>query len=290
MFRVPLLAGTKRPFAASWSTCLGTAPALLLLGTLVTGPARAGPLFGVTARATAGTTVGNEGKSVLAGGDGHLTANTGPVAVNGNDGFGPNIATAEANARLGKVSAFASAIGADGLAEAEVGVEWFDTITVTSSSAPRGTEVTFKLTLSLFDTIAHTGTVHPGITIGIANVGVGSFILQDDFFNPLAVRTFTTTFTEPVGATFDLRGGASLQAEESNDSSMTVDARDTAQFNLDPITPGAGYTTASGVSYLTSPPAAVPEPASLTLLNIGGLSLLGFRWRWLRQRRTLSVS
>jgi hypothetical protein len=282
MFRIPLSVWTKRSFVASWSMRLSTAMAALLLGTLAADPAWAGPLFGIDARATAGasgSTV-NEGKSVFKGGDGFRTVNTGPVVVNVNDGFGPNIITAEANASLGKVSAFASAIGADALANAEVGVEWFDTITPTSKD-PKATEVTLKFTLSLFDTITHTGKVHPGITEGIAFAGLGGGLkLQDDLFNPLAVRTISTTETFPVGATFDLRFAASFTAEDFNGSSTTVDARDTAQFNLDPITPGGGYTTASGVSYLTpSAAAATPEPASLTLFALGGLCLLS-RGRW----------
>lgn len=49
-------------------------------------------------------------------------------------------------------------------------------------------------------------------------------------------------------------------------ASFSADLGHTGHFYLDPITPGATYTTASGNLYLTPPLAAVPEPATATLL------------------------
>jgi hypothetical protein len=266
----PLVAQVKRPARRRPYTTGTIAAALLLFEALAAGPACAGSLFGVSARATASTSKQGVGKSVFVGGDGFRTAKTGVVAVDFNDGFGPNIVTAEASASLGKVSAFASAIGADTLPLSEVGVEWFDTII---PKDPKAKQVTLKFTLSLFDTINKDGKVAPGITEGIAFNGINVHLLklQDDFSNPLAVRTISTTATLTVGVPFEVLGAVSLTAVQIN-GSMTVDARDTAAFHLDPVTPGAGYTTASGVSYLST--AAVPEPASLTLLGLGALGLL----------------
>ena len=65
-----------------------------------------------------------------------------------------------------------------------------------------------------------------------------------------------------------------------------VDVINTAQFFIDPVTPGASYTSLSGNDYRTptSSPPAVPEPGTLTLLGTGVAVLLD----GVRRRRSAS--
>jgi hypothetical protein len=57
-----------------------------------------------------------------------------------------------------------------------------------------------------------------------------------------------------------------------------ANAANTAGFQVEVLTEGASYTSASGHSYVT----AVPEPASAALLGLGVLTLLGLARRRVR--------
>ena len=76
------------------------------------------------------------------------------------------------------------------------------------------------------------------------------------------VWTFSNPATYDIGEVFAL--GISVFGRPS--ASFSADLSHTAHFYLDPITPGATYTTASGNLYLTPTVAAVPEPATTALL------------------------
>ena len=64
--------------------------------------------------------------------------------------------------------------------------------------------------------------------------------------------------------------------EAAPSASATFDASDTGFFTLTPITPGAGFTTASGLTYAASPD--VPEPATWMMLILG-VAMIGFAAR-----------
>jgi len=61
------------------------------------------------------------------------------------------------------------------------------------------------------------------------------------------------------------------------DISSEFDALNTAWLTLTPVTPGAGFTTASGLTYAAAPDTSVPEPSSLVLLGGGLFGLLASR-------------
>jgi hypothetical protein len=62
-----------------------------------------------------------------------------------------------------------------------------------------------------------------------------------------------------------------------NNIQTEFNAGDTAYFTLTPVTPGAGFTTASGLDYASAP--AVPEPSSAATLLTGLVALGALRRR-----------
>jgi hypothetical protein len=53
-------------------------------------------------------------------------------------------------------------------------------------------------------------------------------------------------------------------------------ASDTGYLILTPVTPGAGFTTASGLTYATSP--ETPEPATIMMVISGIVAIAGLRY------------
>jgi hypothetical protein len=262
---------------------LGTATAaLLLLGTPAAGPAWAD--FLVFAAATA--SVGDDTRGDHVGPVNQDFVAVGLVTVQTQAG---DFGSGESRAGLGSLGVSGEAISVDRMPVGGGAVaEWVDTFIATSSN-PAVTQVTFQATLALTDSIFASATV-----FGVADA---SLMLNDDPIPilhlrdsagidgvPIVTRTATVTFTEPVGVPFRLIGnltagttaGSSQLDPRIDNGAVIVNALDTATFNLDPLTPGGGYTTDSGVSYVSSPADAVPEPATFTLFGLGALVLLGY--------------
>jgi hypothetical protein len=82
------------------------------------------------------------------------------------------------------------------------------------------------------------------------------------------------TFTSPAAFILDeqLYLSSEVDANEATSASFVSDLSHTGHFYLDPITPGAIYTTASGRSYFTPTAPAVPEPGTWALLCSGLLA------------------
>jgi hypothetical protein len=238
--------------------------AALLLGTLAAGPAWADLPYFVAAEATA--MVGTlDSQTDSTGRLQIFPVTAGPVSADGNPFSPDDTAAATSTADMGELTAYASANVTDGLLVLGRGgaADWLDTF-IASSSNPDVTEVTFQATLSLFDTITASAS-----TAGEARADfilsdsahtdpVTLLSLDDASFNPpLNTRTVTATFTEPIGVSFVLHGRLVATARAGDpfglEGFVVVDAGEGATFRLDPTTPDGAYTTASGVSYLSSP-------------------------------------
>jgi hypothetical protein len=266
------------------------AAALLLLGTLAAGPARAAPTFFVSADAAVelGQFPNILDQQSVATGQVQIPPAFAAVSLTGDPSIvSPNDSgSANSRADFGRLGAFAIATEDDGLqVTCHVTAIWRDTF-IASSSDPTVTQVTFQATMSLFDSIAATNSTSG---FAIASLGlsdqahspVGLRLEDATFTPPLVTRTVTATFTEPVGVPFSLTGILEVAAGASGtnfglEGSITIDAGDTATFNLDVLTPGGDYTTDSGVSYVSYSGGAVPEPATFTLFGLGALVLLGY--------------
>ena len=264
---------------------VGTAAAvLLLLGTVAATPARADLMFFVRA-----SDIARVGSDIQANDSGQvqiIPATVGEIIISRTffSALGPDLGSASAAAALGSLTAFAEASSSgDGIAVRGGGEgEWLDTV-VATSSIPGAKLGTFRATIALSDGIRASANVEGSATkarsLFDATHGVGSgplIALNDTPDHPLTDRTATATFTEPVGVPFKLDGFLGASAAAGDVSGMAegfieVDARHTATFNLDPITPGGGYTTASG-SRTSAPPLRLfpnpsPSPCSASVLS-----------------------
>ncbi len=83
------------------------------------------------------------------------------------------------------------------------------------------------------------------------------------------------TYTGPSSFTIDeqLYLSAQVDANEGTSARFVADLSHTGHFYLDPITPGATYTTASGRTYFMPSTAAVPESSSWALYCSGLLAV-----------------
>ena len=183
----------------------------------------------------------------------------------------------EIGAVHGSAAFSASSNGPAGGANASAQGQWSDTITITSNTLASGTPVTFLATISLHRTISGT----PPASVSAFVNGPFGLTLTDTLASPNAAQSVSTIVNTTIGSvmsatsTLSLSAGAGAIAPFSLSGSVL--AENTALFSFKPITPGASYTTASGVTF-------VPEPASAWLM-LCGIVLTGLsRVRVLRSR------
>jgi hypothetical protein len=191
----------------------------------------------------------------------------------------------------GNVSAAAGSLGSVLGANSGVGdtLYWLDTIKTTGQSA------TNQYTLTLHDNVqtlsasgggdAHYSNVLEFYDLS-ANVGVPLF--QCGTANPsdtycsshaLAGTPSSVTFSAKQGEQYALLeqftlSGSAQQAGTAGSSNFKINLADTAYFNIDPQTPGASYTTGSGINYASSVFPPVPEPSSSILFGAGAFLML----------------
>jgi hypothetical protein len=149
---------------------------------------------------------------------------------------------------------------------------WHDTIFI--SGLPNGTPVDLLLT-----SVMHS--VESGSTVDlISDVSLGDQFVTLQNIDGISNGTLTQSLIvhTVAGATLALvnyvYGTVNIGAN-SNFESGTVDASDTANAYIKVLTAGAGYTSASGVSYAA--PSAVPEPANWLFTGIALMAICSAR-------------
>ena len=172
---------------------------------------------------------------------------------------------------MGQVTARASIGSYEGViqnsgASGAIIIGWEDTFAITGSSAmPAGTPVTFTGTLSVVDSNPAVSCAAGATLIEATMSGLspGDFSIEDcsgSIFGFPSPPVGTSSLNTTVGSTITLIGALDVSTGAStfdaNDANYT--GRVTAVFHLDPVTPGASYTTASGRTYFTPTPLPLP--------------------------------
>jgi hypothetical protein len=106
-------------------------------------------------------------------------------------------------------------------------------------------------------------SVHMGTLQSIDNGSTvtGTISIEGPMTVELGLYLYGTAST--YNYTFEDPGSTDIQAQ--------VDALNTGYFTLTPITPGATYTTASGLTYAASPDVPEPAPALMLLGGVAGI-------------------
>jgi len=205
----------------------------------------------------------------------------GPFAAHSGGQFYNFDAAAHVLTEIGSVHASVStqalSTGPAGGANASAQGQWNDTITITSDSLPNGTLVSFLATIVLHRTI--TGA--PPASASASVTGPFGLNLADSLSSPNTAPSVSTIVQTTVGSVLSATSTLSLQAGASGiapfNLSAAVMAENTATFQFQPITPGASYSTASGVVF-------VPEPTSAHLVLCGLVSICLFGLRKIKVR------
>jgi hypothetical protein len=200
-----------------------------------------------------------------------LSNSSGPFHVHSSGAFYDFDATANVLTEIGQVHGSAtiavSSTGPAGGANATAQGQWSDTITITSDTLQSGTPVSFLATILLHRTI--TGA--PPATASAFVNGPFGLSLTDSLASPNATESVSTIISTTIGQVLTATSTLTLSAGGGGIApfgmSGSAFAENTAVFHLVPITPGASYSTASGVTF-------VPEPASVWGM-LSGIALLG---------------
>lgn len=199
--------------------------------------------------------------------------------------------TAGTATRVTEEPRFNRAVDFFGGAAAEFG--WDDVIFI---HGPPGQDLDFRVSLDLDSTTSVVPFVGEAYADLILRVQIGRGLEVNDrlfgpaWFNEMPFvngirRDDELVLHAEAGDQFFVSATGSIQTNHGIDTfnnlmtpgsasaAAQVVANNTMSFRIDPITPGASYSTASGVSYLTNPLPAVPEPSEYLLL-LAGLGLV----------------
>lgn len=171
-----------------------------------------------------------------------------------------------ANAALGALKGDVSAAATTGIEGSEivpagasgtVNIQWEDTFLATSSTLPSGTPVTFSAQMNVASNPKITcNAIESGEIYAVVTGTSPTLALLDDCsgttFGPAYPPVLSSEVNTNIGSTFTMAGSLDVVAsvDSSGASSGSEKTREvTAEFYLDPVTPGASYRTASGKSY-----------------------------------------
>jgi len=177
-----------------------------------------------------------------------------------------------ATVMLGTLEAFSNSsageVGTGGEAGADsvTSVGWSDTLTITSSTFPKGTPVTLQFTGTLAATVMPDPVLDPIALVATVGTQNGNLVTLAIDSNYDTVDTQQPILQANVGdsvyvtATLYVRTLAGVGGEPESLSAYITGAEnpdypsDNAywRINIDPVTCDVGYTTASGVTYTTS--------------------------------------
>jgi hypothetical protein len=258
-----------------------------------------------------GEVAANESNGVDFQGQQFFTGDLQQPSVNGSASASVAGASASSNvsAALGSlsgtqsVSAVTTGDSTQGqpFATATDSLNWQDQVTITSATFANGTPVELLLTQVLNASMTSAGnagsTIIDNVLTDALQVNGSIGALQTAFNNGdlsngigtvcsgLCSASQSLVLEAAVGQTINIRADLFLNAFASaicdGPSACTsafaqLDAGHTALTFLDFLTPGASYSTASGVTYFT-PTAIVPEPSTILLLGAGLVGLVAWR-------------
>jgi hypothetical protein len=159
-------------------------------------------------------------------------------------------------------------------------IQWNDTMTANTAGTYRFTiELTSEVTGNPIKPggsggpgVGSTNGIRLGLTFGLPIIDL-SHTMGDG--NPSRqTQTLVQDVNMGAGQTLDLVGWLDTNLQAAADTNLTtwnIDAGATGHFYIDPVTEGATYTMASGVSYSTPEPTSVPSihPIALYTLVVG---------------------
>jgi hypothetical protein len=171
-------------------------------------------------------------------------------------------------------------------------LSWYDTF---HFSGPAGQTGQYLINYSLDGPITVTGNddvfdlvndlfINENGTLSLPDLGFTGGSIGECGLGPCTGSVLISAAageTDTLGEELELRNDIGA-VNGSEAGSLTVDDSNTATFTVTPLTPGFGYTTASGLSYAPASTTAVPEPSSVALLlaGIGFLLVMRKRIGW----------
>jgi len=179
------------------------------------------------------------------------------AAISGTAGLGNLYGSATANA-----SSVADTVGFM-KAEASAGatLDWFDTLTLQSSTVPAGTPAQVLLSLGLTSTVTAPSNFVcnpslPQVQASLSTNRGGALLLADTQCVHPTNRQQQVVVTVPVGGQLVVNGELKFSAGASASFGTTVSAGATdvraMLARIEVVTPGVTYTSASGVDYSTN--------------------------------------
>lgn len=176
----------------------------------------------------------------------------------------------------GLASADVNTSSGTAMSQAGLNAVWFDELTLSHPTLPVGSPIQFMASHGLSwifsgTTLANCGGLN-SLAVSSQFSLVGTLTDQCQSAGHIGASSVVNAL---VGDTLAIWGQLIIGAYvvDGGQVSLSANVLNTANYFIDPLTPGLTYTTASGATYLTPNTTPVPEPTSLSLLGLGALTL-----------------